>query len=172
MERFGHHRLKTFGVGQELAPKQWHSVFRQLLAAGCLDTDLAAKSGLRLNERSRDILTGKQPVFFRKDPDPVKPTSRKQSSAKTSFEWEDADSIALWEALRQLRLELSKELKIPPYVIFHDKTLKAMVIQRPMARDDLLGIPGVGHNKMERFGDLFLKVIAQSAGGTARPAGD
>ncbi len=161
MERFGHHRIKTFGVGQELEPKQWHSVFRQLLAAGCLDTNQAARSGLRLNENSWKILKDGQSVFFRNDPVLVKPTSRKQASKEAHFELNDENSIALWEALRQLRLELSKELNVPPYVIFHDKTLKEMVVHRPMTRDDLLGISGVGHSKLERFGDHFLKRISQ-----------
>ena len=172
MERFGHHRIKTFGAGQELEPKQWHSVYRQLLAAGYLDTDLAARSGLRLNENSWKILRDGQSVFFRKDPVPVKPTSSKQGLTKISVQLEDADSIALWESLRQLRLDLSKAMNVPPYVIFHDKTLKEMLVRRPVTRDDLLGISGIGHSKMERFGDDFLKVIAQSAEGKASPAED
>ncbi len=172
MERFGHHRIKTFGAGRELEPNQWHSVYRQLLAAGYLDTDLAARSGLRLNENSWKILKDGQTVLFRKDPLPVRPASRKQKSAKISIQFEDAESTALWEALRQLRLDLSKELNVPPYVIFHDKTLKEMVARRPVTRDDLLGISGIGQSKMERFGDDFLKVIAQSMEGAALPADD
>jgi ATP-dependent DNA helicase RecQ len=172
MERFGHHRIKTFGAGQEMEPNQWHSVYRQLLAAGYLDTDLAARSGLRLNENSWRILRDGQTVLFRKDPVPVRPASRKQRSAKISIQFEDADSIALWEALRQLRLDLSKALNVPPYVIFHDKTLKEMTARRPVTRDDLLGISGIGQSKMERFGDDFLKVIAQSVDSAALPADD
>ncbi|MCB2145423.1 MAG: DNA helicase RecQ [Deltaproteobacteria bacterium] len=172
MERFGHHRIKTFGAGRELEPNQWYSVYRQLLAAGYLDTDLAARSGLRLNENSWRILRDGQTVLFRKDPVPVRPASRKQKSAKISIQFEDADSIALWEALRQLRLDLSKALNVPPYVIFHDKTLKAMVARRPVTRDGLLGISGIGQSKMERFGDDFLQVIAQSVAGAVLPADD
>lgn len=161
MERFGHHRIKTFGAGQDLEPGQWHSVFRQLLAAGCLDTDLSDKSGFRLNEKSWKILKGQESIFFRKDPEPVKPTSRKTARTEISLELNDPDSHALWEALRQLRMKLAKEADVPPYVIFHDKTLKEMVARRPMTPADLLGITGVGHSKLERFGDRFLELIAQ-----------
>ncbi len=160
MERFGHHRIKTFGAGRDLAPRTWHSVFRQLLAAGCLDTDLADKSGFRLNENSWKILKGRESIFFRKDPEPVKPISRKTARAKIPVELNDPDAYALWEALRNLRMRLAKEADVPPYVIFHDKTLKEMVARRPMTPGDLLDVTGVGHSKLERFGDQFLKVIA------------
>ncbi|MDX2455366.1 DNA helicase RecQ [Desulfosarcina sp.] len=161
MERLGHNRIKTFGVGQELEPKQWHSVFRQLLAAGCLDTDLAARSGLRLNENSWRILKNEATVVFRKDPEPVSAAARQKTARAAAVPFSDAVSQALWEKLRQLRLDLSRELSIPPYVIFHDKTLKEMAVRRPITTDDLLDISGVGQSKLERFGAQFLEVIKQ-----------
>ncbi len=159
MERLGHHRIKTFGAGTELDPKTWHSVFRQLLAAGCLDTDLSARSGFRLNEKSWAILKGEVTVAFRDDPRPrnrvaVKAAGRRRGEACT----DDAAS-RLWEALRQLRRELSRELNVPPYVIFHDRTLEAMVRQRPATRAAMMEIPGIGSHKLERFGERFLAVI-------------
>ena len=159
MERFGHHRIKTFGVGQELAPKQWHSVFRQLLAAGCLDTDLAARSGFRLNENSWKILKNEAPVVFRRDPEPVNAATHRKTQGATAATVGESVPPALWEQLRQLRLEISRELNVPPYVIFHDKTLKEMASRRPVTRDDLLDISGIGQSKLERYGDQFLAVI-------------
>jgi ATP-dependent DNA helicase RecQ len=159
MERFGHHRIKTFGVGRELSPKQWHSVFRQLLAAGCLDTDLAARSGFRLNENSWKILKNEAPVVFRRDAASVNAAFSKKT-AKTAVAAEsDAVPLALWEQLRQLRLDLSRELGVPPFVIFHDKTLKEMAVRRPATPDELLDISGNGQRKLERFGDQFLEVV-------------
>jgi ATP-dependent DNA helicase RecQ len=102
MERFGHHRLKTFGAGQELEPNQWHSVYRQLLAAGYLDTDLAARSGLRLNENSWKVLKDGQTVLFRKDPVPVRPTSRKQRLAAVAAQsFKGVERSALCHLSRQ-----------------------------------------------------------------------
>ncbi len=161
MERFGHHRIKTFGAGQELDPKQWHSVFRQLLAADCLETDLAARSGLRLNENSWKILKNEAPAVFRRDAEPINAAARKKASTASIASFSDVASLALWERLRQLRLELSRELNIPPYVVFHDKTLKEMVARRPATPEDLLEIPGVGQSKLERFGDRFLEILQQ-----------
>ncbi len=161
MERLGHHRIKTFGAGQELEPKQWHSVFRQLLAAGCLDTEMAARSGFRMNEHSWEILRGEKPIRFRKDPEPVKPASAKKSGTAAPVTFSDAESLALWERLRQLRLDLSRELNVPPYVIFHDRTLKEMVVRRPASHTEMLEISGVGQSKLDRFGDQFMAVIAK-----------
>ncbi len=159
IERFGHHRIKTFGVGQELAPKQWHSVFRQLLAAGCLDTDLAARSGFRLNENSWKILKNEAPIVFRRDSEPAKAAFSKKTAKAAAVADSESVPLTLWEQLRQLRLDLSRELSIPPYVIFHDKTLKEMAARRPATPDDLLDISGIGKSKLERFGDQFLEVI-------------
>ncbi|MBC2712523.1 MAG: DNA helicase RecQ [Desulfosarcina sp.] len=159
MERFGHHRIKTFGAGRELEPKQWHSVFRQLLAAGCLAADLSTRTGFRLNDRSWKILKNEESIFFRKDPEPVKAAAKKKSTATAAIAFSDPASLALWEKLRQLRLDLSKALNVPPYVIFHDKTLKEMVGHRPTTRNEMLEISGIGQSKLERFGDQFLEII-------------
>ena len=71
----------------------------------------------------------------------------------------DADSELFYE-LKAARLELAKEQNVPPYVIFHDRTLRELAIQKPASRFALSGISGVGEAKMERYGDIFLQVIA------------
>lgn len=159
MERFGHHRIKTFGVGDELDPKTWHSVFRQLLAAGYLDADLDARSGLRLTARSWRLLKGEAGIALRKDLRAVRSASGKKVAEPASESLSDPASQALWEALRNLRSALSAELNVPPYVIFHDKTLREMVHVRPDSREAMLAVSGVGQRKMDRFGDRFLAVI-------------
>ena len=65
----------------------------------------------------------------------------------------------LWEDLRRLRLELSEAQGVPPYVIFHDSTLKQMAAVRPQNLDQFARISGVGETKLDRFGEPFLKVI-------------
>jgi len=71
----------------------------------------------------------------------------------------DEQDLPLWNALRACRKRLAEEFGVPPYVVFHDATLKEMVQQRPMTERTLLKISGVGDSKMERFGDAFLEVI-------------
>ena len=73
----------------------------------------------------------------------------------------------LWEALRECRRQLAAEHNVPPYVIFHDATLKQMVAERPADLAALLAISGVGQAKLARYGERFLAVLARR---TAQPA--
>jgi ATP-dependent DNA helicase RecQ len=67
----------------------------------------------------------------------------------------------LFEALRALRRELASEAQVPPYVIFHDATLREMAAARPSSLAELGEIPGVGARKLEAYGDAFLAMIRQ-----------
>ena len=69
------------------------------------------------------------------------------------------DARRLFEKLRHLRLDLSRKLGVPPFVIFHDKTLMEMAVLRPTNRGEFLQINGVGEQKAEKFGDTFLNAI-------------
>jgi ATP-dependent DNA helicase RecQ len=157
--RLGHDSLKTFGVGKELSAREWRSVFRQLMAGGYLTVDLSQKAGFRLTEKSWQILKHGQTISFRRDIKP--PKSAKRRSKKLDIEQKviDSRSSGLYDELRNLRFEIAKERGLPAYVIFHDKTLREMAIQRPGTVESLLQITGVGEWKAGQFGDLFLEVI-------------
>ncbi len=154
-----HDQLKTFGVGGERSKTEWQSVFRQLLAAGLLSVDLGAVSGFRLTEASWPVLRGEHTVQLRRDPRPAnKPSAHpRRTPPVAAFETQDAQ--ALWERLRRLRLEIAQAAGLPPFAVFHDKTLRMMVTLRPRTRDDLLAIHGIGEAKAERYGTLFLQAI-------------
>jgi ATP-dependent DNA helicase RecQ len=158
-----HDRLKTFGAGKELSPKEWRSVYRQLLAAGMLSVNIGKISGYRLTEKSWSVLRSERKVRFRKDPQLIKNKKVIKVSPKHTPDFLDDDARQLFEKLRQLRLDLSKKLGVPPFVIFHDKTLTQMAALRPNSRGELLQINGVGEQKAERFGDDFLNAINAGA---------
>jgi ATP-dependent DNA helicase RecQ len=158
-----HDRLKTFGVGQELSKTEWQSVFRQLLAAGLLSVDLGTVSGFRLTTASWPVLRGEQAVPLRRDPRPTRAASRASRKQSARIDFESEADQALWEKLRQLRLEIARAADLPPYAVFHDKTLRLMVAARPRSRDDLLAIHGIGETKAERYGAPFLEAIAINA---------
>ena len=69
----------------------------------------------------------------------------------------------LFQALRQKRLEIARAQNLPPYVIFHDKTLIELAAARPASRSEMASVPGVGEAKLERYGPAFLAVIAEHA---------
>jgi len=71
----------------------------------------------------------------------------------------DSEDILLFEKLRQLRLELSREEDVPAYIIFHDSTLKEIALRRPLTSEELFKISGIGSKKYEKYGDLILNVV-------------
>jgi ATP-dependent DNA helicase RecQ len=160
-QRLSHDRIKTFGAGRELSPAAWRSVFRQLVANGLLTVNLAQVAGFRLTEKSWPVLKGSQAVRLRRDEPPLKNAKAAQRTAAPADDAPEEESRPLFERLRQLRLEISKGMNVPPYVVFHDKTLKEMAARRPSSRAELLGISGVGERKAERYGELFLNAIQE-----------
>ena len=160
-----HDRIKTFGAGKELSAEEWRSVFRQLLAAGLLNVNLGTISGYRLTQKSWPVLRGEHKVCFRKDPRPARNEKKlKKAPAKHKTGLPAEHDRALFEKLRRLRLAISKKLGVPPFVVFHDKTLKEMAMQQPKNREEFLGISGVGEQKARQFADDFLKAINEGNG--------
>ena len=162
-----HDRIKTFSAGNELSRQQWRSVFRQLLAAGLLSVNRAKISGYRLTEKSWPVLRGERKVQFRKDPHLSGKEKIKKVFAKHRTDFPNDETRLLFEKLRRLRLDLSKKLGVPPYVVFHDKTLLEMAAHRPKSRAEFLSINGVGEQKAKQFGDAFLKAINEGDGGAS-----
>jgi ATP-dependent DNA helicase RecQ len=161
--RLRHDKLKTFGAGKELSPKEWRSVYRQLLAAGMLSVNIGKISGYRLTEKSWPVLRSERKVRLRKDPRLVRNKKAIKTSTKHKPDLMDDDARQLFEKLRRLRLDLSKKLGVPPFVIFHDKTLTEMATLKPSSRGEFLQINGVGEQKAEKFGDIFLNAINEGS---------
>jgi ATP-dependent DNA helicase RecQ len=145
----------VFGIGTELAAAQWRSLLRQLLVQGHLRVDHGGFGALKLTEQSRALLRGEIELHVREDTKRPAP-SKKPRGAMADLKPEDEP---LWEALRECRRTLAAELNVPPYVIFHDATLRAMLTERPADRAALLAISGVGQAKLERYGERFLAVL-------------
>ena len=153
--QFDHHLLPTHGVGKDLDTNQWRSVFRQLVARGYISVDLDRFGALRLEESCRPVLRGEQTIQLRRD-QKQKATGKKQT--KTPLP--DDINIDLWEALRDRRRLFAEEQGVPPFVIFHDSTLIAMIEQMPRNLDEFRMLSGVGERKLDKYGPAFLKVLA------------
>ncbi len=159
VRRFAHDRTSTFGVGRDLNDAEWRAVFRQLIASGMLAIDPEGFGGLRLTGRARPVLRGEQALTLRKE---LLSTPRKAEKKRSAAREPLADSDRpLWEALREKRMELARKQGVPPYVIFNDATLLAMVRLRPVDLADLATITGVGAVRLERYGETFLDVIGE-----------
>ncbi|MDZ7685496.1 MAG: DNA helicase RecQ [Gammaproteobacteria bacterium] len=155
MLKFDHQQLPIFGVGKDLDTDTWRSVFRQLVARGFLRVDFDGYGSLTLDESCREILRGERSVHFREDVREKGPPAAKLTKTPIP-EHLDVD---LWEALRERRRQLAEAQGVPPYVIFHDKTLQAMADAMPSSKAEFGRLPGVGERKLEKYADAFLEVI-------------
>jgi len=154
-----HDRLSVFGIGTELSANAWRSVVRQLVVLGYLRADAERYGALTLTEQSRPLLRGEAKLELREDTKVPSTGGKKARAADTAAPADER----LFEALRDCRRRIATEQGVPPYVIFHDATLKAMAADRPTSPEALLGLPGVGRTKLERYGDRFLEVLRAHA---------
>ncbi len=145
----GHDRLSVFGiVGGEDAPLL-SPLNRALQARGSLVAN--EHGGLRLGGDARAILKGERTVEIVR-PAPTRKERRRREGINPVGD-------PLFEALRALRRELAAEAQVPPYVIFHDATLREMAATQPATLHDLGEIAGIGARKLEAYGEAFLNVI-------------
>jgi len=165
-ERFRHDQLPTFGVGTELDVRRWRGVFRQLVARGFLVTDSEGHNTLALTERAAAVLKGAEKVEFRFEQEPARKGKRvraaKGRAPAVTGGFGTGDD--LFERLRSLRMELAKAAGVPPYVVFHDATLREMALLRPTTLAHLAQLPGIGEKKLARYGPRFLELLRSTAG--------
>lgn len=145
-----HDTLKTYGVGKEYSKTQWQSFIRELIQLGYVDLFGDKYPILRLNEKSRKVLSHNEQVFLTK---PEEPLLVQKPDADDRYDRE------LFGRLKALRKTLADQEGVPPYVIFHDTTLKEMSIHYPQTLSDLHRISGVGERKAEKYGEMFLQEI-------------
>jgi ATP-dependent DNA helicase RecQ len=156
--RLGHDRLSVFGIGRDLDGTGWKRVARQLEVAEALVRD-PEHGGLMLGPGARAILKGEQTVLMLRPPKQER--TREARGKGAAAEAVSAADLPLFEAMRALRRQLAADAGLPPYVIFHDSTLRAMAALRPANEAELARIPGVGDSKLMAWGGAFLAAIAE-----------
>jgi ATP-dependent DNA helicase RecQ len=106
------------------------------------------------------VLRGERPVSIARAVKParaVKAARASQDGARASTPSDDS----LFECLRALRKRLADESRLPPYVIFHDSTLRAMAEHMPLDLDQFATLPGVGAAKLARYGEQFIAAVRE-----------
>ncbi|WP_433649823.1 DNA helicase RecQ [Micromonospora zamorensis] len=161
ISQHGHDSLTVFGIGSELSEAEWRGVVRQLLAEGLLAVE-GDYGTLALTEASADVLGRRRTVTMRREPE--KPASSRSSkprgSATIVVELTPA-AASLFERLRGWRATTAKEQGVPAYVIFHDATLRQIASDAPGSLAELSGVSGVGENKLAKYGEQILAVLAE-----------
>lgn len=150
VRQFGHHRLSVFGIAgaDELALVR--PVARTLLARDALRSD--DYGGLSFGPGAKTILKGEERVVIAVPP----PRRRRDRRSR-----EDLPHDPAFEALRAWRRERAKVQGVPPYVIFHDSTLRAVAAARPATLGELSRIEGIGDTKLERHGESLLAALEE-----------
>lgn len=154
IERFGHDKVSTFGIGTELNATQWKGVFRQLIAMNYLRVE-GDYNSLKLTPQCRSILKGQQQVQLR---ELRKAKTSKASKSAAAVDLAPSDLIQ-FEALKEVRSTLAKEQNVPAYLICHDASLKVVAVARPQTLEQLSQISGFGDSKVSKYGEQLLAVV-------------
>jgi ATP-dependent DNA helicase RecQ len=169
----GHDRLSVHGIGRELDRGQWRTLVRQLTGLGYLQPVPGGKGGLQLGppERVRPLLRGETALELPLPP-PQAERRRRASAGGSSQPGGTAGTAggvdqALVETLRRWRREQAGQQGVPPYVVFHDRTLLELAERRPSTLGELAGVSGIGAAKLERYGEDLLAVLRRERGASA-----
>ena len=148
--------MEQFGSGQEEDDKTWNAVLRQALIAGYLTKEIENYGTLRITPQGREFM--EHPTSFRVVKDKE---FEEDEGADMPMRGSGASAVdpALFSIMKDLRKKLSKQLDVPPFVIFQDPSLEAMATTYPVTLEELQNIPGVGSGKAKRYGTEFVALI-------------
>ena len=153
----GHQSLSVYGIGKSRSVDEWRHLTRSLTHQGLLDETQDGYPVLLLNVKSWEVLRGERRVEIAAAPKPAR--AKKASSAGAAAP--TAGDYELFEALRALRRKLADQNGLPPYVIFHDASLREMAQRKPVTIADFATVPGVGQTKLLRYGEPFIEIIRE-----------
>ncbi|MBL8772762.1 MAG: DNA helicase RecQ [Phenylobacterium sp.] len=155
--------LSTWGIGQELSAAQWKDLTEQLVFEGLLretPNDGRPLVGLGDADAVRAVFRGERPVLMRKAAAGEERGARGRGRKGREAMAVQAADRPLFDALRAWRAAEAKAQHVPPYVIFHDRTLAEIASARPGGRAALAGLNGVGEAKLAHYGAAVLEVVA------------
>ena len=157
----GHDQLSVYGIGKELDRGQWRALLRQLVSLGALLSPAEAKGGLCFGppELVQPLLKGERDLELVLPPPAKEQRRRSAGSAGGASAAVDADDPLL-AALKTWRREQARDQGVPPYVVFHDRTLVELAAVRPGSLSELGSVSGIGTAKLERYGTALLEVLA------------
>jgi ATP-dependent DNA helicase RecQ len=145
---FGHHRSSVFGIATAEELPLVRPVARALIARDALRAD--AYGGLSFGPGAKPILKGEESLTIA-----VPPPRKRNRRAR-----QDYPADPLFDALREARRKLAAEAGVPPYVVFHDSTLREIAERKPRDLNELAQVQGIGAAKLDRYGQAMLDVLS------------
>jgi ATP-dependent DNA helicase RecQ len=150
----GYQNLKTYGIAKDIAWLDWKQYITQLINQGYLEIAFHENNKLKLTEFAKDVLFNGKKVSLANLVEAEKVVKEKKRKAAATI-----TKNSLFERLRALRLEISREEDVPAYQIFSDATLREMEAERPMSEEEMIRINGVGRVKLLNYGNDFIREI-------------
>jgi ATP-dependent DNA helicase RecQ len=148
--QYQHHQLSTYGIGKDRSADEWKKLSRSLLNQGFLDEKTDGFPILKLNEKSWEIMKRQRTVQIAIEP---------QREVAEKVRYLAVEVEGLFAILRTLRKQIADEQFVPPYVVFADKSLRDMAEKRPQNLREFEEVYGVGSNKRDKYGKVFLEAI-------------
>jgi ATP-dependent DNA helicase RecQ len=148
--------LKTYGIGKDVSFFDWRDYVIQIANQGLIEIMYAENSALKITPIGWNVLKGDKEIRLTT---PVSLDDRKKTQQAVKITTVGTPNKDLFTALKKIRYTISKEEKMPAYIIFNDKSLKLMASELPVTENEFLAIAGVGINKMEKYGEEFMHVI-------------
>lgn len=145
----GHDKLSTYGIGKDKTAEEWKNLARSLVHQGFVNETNDGYSVLKLNDKSWEIMRRERQVYIAIN----SPQDLDELPQKIT------DIEILFERLRGLRKQIADEQKVPPYVVFHDSTLRLMAQKKPQTLADFGNLSGVGDRKRSQYGPQFIAEI-------------
>ncbi|MEG4487889.1 DNA helicase RecQ [Microcoleus sp. D2_18a_B4] len=148
--QYQHNQLSTYGIGKDRSADEWKKLSRSLLNQGFLEERTDGFPILKLNEKSWEIMKRQRTVEIA-----IEPQREVQAKVRSLA----VEVEALFTILRTLRKQIADEQFVPPYVVFADKSLRDMAEKRPQNLREFEEVYGVGSNKRDKYGKVFLEAI-------------
>jgi ATP-dependent DNA helicase RecQ len=156
----------TFGIGTDLPKQGWNRIFDALLYDGLLSEGGDAMRPIVMvpdGEAARALFKGEKTLMLRADPAGARRRKTGKVARAGVQDELSARDQTLFDALRLWRTETAKARGVPPYVIFHDRTLAEIARERPQTPDALRDITGVGEKKAQRYAEDVARIVAEAA---------
>ena len=160
-------RTTTFGVMQDRSEAWIMKLLRRCVTAGWVDFSGDPHPIVYLTHEGKEVMRGRRPVrlLLPRDGDPTPNPNRSSQKANEGL---DLQAQRVFEALRRHRIAQAKLLGVPPYVIASDRTLRDIAVLQPQTPTELAIAHGIGPMKLERYGEGFLQVVAETIGQESR----
>lgn len=159
IKSYKHNKLSSFGAGSDKDEKFWNAVFRQTLIERLLVKDIDNYGILKVSPEGQKFLKKPFSIMLVDDHD-FENVEEDEFFAAMGSKTSTTDKT-LFSLLKDLRKEISRKEKLPPFVIFQDPSLEDMAIQYPITFDELKQITGVGSGKAQKYGKPFLELIKE-----------